>query len=71
MKIAIRIYDTIESRYVENDGELLMQAAGMDQRFGFNSIAVQSNGTMIICDNNGNFGLLDSTRFNTTMMLAV
>lgn len=71
MKIAIRIYDTIENRYVESDGEFLMQVAGMDQRYGFNNIAVQSHGSMIICDNNGNYGYLDGKRFNTTMMLAV
>jgi len=41
-----------------SDGDELMILSGQDPRIGFESIAVQEDKTIIICDKCGNFGYL-------------
>ena len=70
LKIAIRIYDTIDNRYVERDGDFLMVISGLDKRLKFDGVAVQSDGRSIVCDKAGNYSVLSEDRFNTTIMFS-
>jgi hypothetical protein len=40
-----------------------MELAGLDSRLRFEAIAIQVDGTAIICDKCGNFGYIDSSRY--------
>ena len=62
MKLTLRIFDSQTSNYIE-DSDQLMELAGLDSRMGFEAIAIQDDGTAIICDRCGNFGYLDSSRY--------
>lgn len=67
MKMIIRILDNKTGTYVENEGEFLMRQVGLDPRMGFEEIALQADGTPIVCDRCGNFGYLDTKRFSVKM----
>ena len=67
MKIAFRIYDNERHGYVKVP-DFLMKLSGQDPAMGFEDIAVQSDGTVIICDKCGNFGYLDSNRYELKIM---
>lgn len=69
MKLLIKVYDHEKERYIENDGELLMTAVGFDPRLGFEELAIQSNGTAIVCDRCGSFEHLDNDRFEVSVEL--
>ncbi len=63
MKIAMRIYDEYRGEFVESNGTLLMDAAGMDVGMGFEDFGLQSDGTLVVFDRCGNFGYLSPKRF--------
>jgi len=68
MKIAMRIYDNQNCEYVENDTDLLMKESGQDRLMRFEDFAIQSDGTLIVCDKCGNFGYLNQSRFELKIM---
>ena len=68
MKMAFRIYDNLRDVYVEGDGEFLMRESGQDPRIRFEDIAVQSDGTLIVCDKCGNYDYLCPRRFELKIM---
>lgn len=68
MKIAMRIYDNQNSEYVENDTDLLMKESGQDPRMRFEDFAIQSDGSLIVCDKCGNFSYLNQSRFELKIM---
>ena len=61
-RVTLQIFDSQTGKYITN-GVQLMELAGLDSRMGFESIAIQDDGTAIICDKCGNFGYLDSSRY--------
>lgn len=69
MKVAVRIFDNVEQRYVDNDQDALMDAAGIDRGMRFEDYAMQSDGTLIVCDKCGNFGYLDYKRYELKVMV--
>ena len=52
MKIVMRIYDVENSEYID-DVDKLMTISGQDPRMGFEAIAIQDDGTPIVCDKFG------------------
>ena len=62
MEMIMRIYDIENKEYIE-DGDTLMRVSGQDPRMGFESVAVQGDGTPIVCDQCGNFGYLDPNKY--------
>ena len=65
-RVTLQIFDSQTGKYITN-GVQLMELAGMDSRMGFESIAIQDDGTAIICDKCGNFGYLDSVQYSIAL----
>ena len=59
----LRVFDSQTGKYIDN-GDDLMELAGLDSRLRFEAIAIQNDGTVIICDKCGNFGYIDSSRYS-------
>ena len=67
-QVTLRVFDNQTGKYVTN-GVQLMELAGMDSRMGFEAIAIQDDGTAIICDKCGNFGYIDPSRYDLNWVL--
>ena len=63
MEFELRVFDSQTGEYIE-DNDQLMELAGLDSRLRFEAIAMQDDGTVIICDKCGNFGYIDSSRYS-------
>ena len=69
VKIRIRIFDKETKTYVQEHEDFLMKQAGLNPRIKFESVAIQENGSLIVCDSCGNFGYLDTDRFITELFV--
>ena len=65
----IYVYDN-ETRERISDSDELMLRAGLDTRMGYEAVALQDDGQIIICDKCGNFGYLDSNRYSAGLFLS-
>lgn len=66
MKMVMRIYDIENEEYIE-DVRKLMTISGQDPRSRFEAVAIQDDGTPIVCDRCGNFGYLDPEKYLMTI----
>lgn len=64
----IRIFDKKSWKAI-SDTDVLMQLAGMDPRMGFEAVAIQDDGTPIVCDKCGNFGYIDQNKFVVSLVI--
>lgn len=62
MKICMVIKDKLTGEVLSGDD--LMRSVNLDPCMRFEAIAVQDDGTPIICDNCGNFGYVDTNKYD-------
>lgn len=68
MRIVMRVYEIENKKYVDDVDEL-MSISGQDKAMGFEAVAVQDDGTIIICDKCGNFGYLDPEKYKINIFV--
>jgi len=64
-----RIFDNFNDEYVEGDCNLLMYHSDLHLENGLESIAIQEDGSIIICDKCGNYNYLDPDRFELSIVI--
>lgn len=62
------VFDRNENREIDDCDEL-MKLSGQDPRMGFESVAIQDDGTPIVCDKCGNYGYLDGSRYGFRIVI--
>lgn len=67
MGIEIQVYDKEDMRYIENDHEALLNAAGFDARLRVDGISIDQEGRLVVLNNCGNFNWLDPDRYEAIL----
>jgi len=65
----IKILDK-ENMQSVTDPKILMELAGFDWRMGYEAVGVQDDGTPVVFDKCGNFGYLDSARYQAVFVIS-
>lgn len=64
-----RVYDQEADRFVEDEGDFLMEQVGFDIRMRFDSVAIDTHGSLMVLDRCGNCAYLDTERFKAVLAI--